>query len=772
MSLTKKKSLSVLQYYFISYFLVFLIPFVILGLFVYTSAVHTLRNEVETANRYKLEQARSFLDKQLKSLNETAVLMARDHRLSPYIARSDDYNSMEAVKELVRYQRGSPLLEELFLYFRQDDKIFSASGVISLETLMEKTYRFPSEQDSRRFLEDLNHGEGISLKPATTVTIGEQKEKRLLSYWYPLPPLTFPAYGTVLFLIDEAVLTDMMRSVLGGFQGDVYLLNENGEILASQRIGQTPGLEVWRDYLNKEIYGSAYKIRIDAQDYSVMGEKSEISGLSYLIVMPTDQFWSRAVEFKQLVLLLLALVLFLGLCGTAAVSFRSSLPIRALVSQLQGKPAPAKRRSARPNELEWISSTFNDMFDYTSQLEVELEHQRPLVEDQVIYHLLKGNTGSPRMRDAAALFPPELTTGGYFVAVLSLEAAGMAGIEPRTREKVYNMIRRFEFDQGRGGGLELLEERVMAIIVSVQSPAEELRQLQEQVADMLQFSLTEQAGVSPQIAIGSVCQEQDMIHRSFIEAMAALDYRLAFQTGKPIFFDDIAHLEDKVLWYSFGDQARFSQSLKQGDYTVSLEAFHGMLDSMAQKEQSILLLRCMCFDMVNSVLKLMKELNIGDDWPEKKAMMEFQTLDDLRQRMTVIIGRICGHINSRNQSRYQELLNRLLEFINQNSLSGQMSLELVSRELGLSISYISRFIHEHTGMTFSEYVYRLRMEKVKEELIATDKPLKDIILQVGYVDVSNFIKKFRKQEGMTPGDYRRRYGGLKREEDSSGTRLQ
>ncbi|MDF2923698.1 MAG: AraC family transcriptional regulator [Paenibacillaceae bacterium] len=757
----KKKHFSVLHNYLFSYFLVFLIPFLILGFFMYIGAVHTLRNEVELANRHKLQQARILLDKQIKSLNQTAVIMANDNRLSPHMAKSNDYSASEAVRELARYRMGSPMLEELFLYFRGDDKIFSTSGVVSLEVLTGRIYRFSSGEDERSFREDLSQGQAIKLKPASAVTIGEGVEKRLLTYLYPLPSGGWPAYGTVLFLIDEAILTEMMKSVLGGFQGDVYLLNEQGEVLASERKGQSPEYGQLQPYLHEEKNGSAYTIRLNAQDYSVMSEKSEITGLSYLITMPTDQYWPRVIAFKQLVLLLLSLVLLLGLCSVVALSFRSSRPIRSLVRQLQGQFAPGRVTSSKkPNELEWIRHTFDDMRHYTTRLEGELEIQRPLVEEQAIYHLLKGTGGGegsdvsvhPHLQPLRGLF--------YFVLVFSLENDRSGSVELKKRESILDMIRRFDLDGGKGGGLELIDEKAVAVLISVQLPIQDLRGFQEQTAEIVQQGLTERVDLCPQIAIGSIYKDMGMINRSFIEAMAALDYRHRPRTGKFIFFDDIAHLEDKTLWYSFGEQARFNQSLKQGDCTVCLETLDEMLDGIAEKEQSILLLRCMCFDMVNTVLKQMREMKIGDDWPEKKQMMEFQTLDDLRQRMGAVIRRICGHINSQNETRHAELCQRMLQFIDMQYQSSQMSLDFLSREFGLSVSYISRFLHEQTGMTFTEYVFRLRVKMVKHELVNTGKPLKDIIFQVGYYDVSNFIKKFRKQEGITPGDYRKQYGGL------------
>ena len=46
------------------------------------------------------------------------------------------------------------------------------------------------------------------------------------------------------------------------------------------------------------------------------------------------------------------------------------------------------------------------------------------------------------------------------------------------------------------------------------------------------------------------------------------------------------------------------------------------------------------------------------------------------------------------------------------------------------------------------------MEKVKTLLKTTNLNLREIIDRVGYVDETNFIRKFKKFEGMTPIQYR------------------
>lgn len=57
-------------------------------------------------------------------------------------------------------------------------------------------------------------------------------------------------------------------------------------------------------------------------------------------------------------------------------------------------------------------------------------------------------------------------------------------------------------------------------------------------------------------------------------------------------------------------------------------------------------------------------------------------------------------------------------------------------------------------MTPSDYLTSLRMEHTKRLLRQTDRPIKDICAEVGYGDVSSFIRRFKQYAGATPAQYR------------------
>jgi transcriptional regulator GlxA family with amidase domain len=76
-------------------------------------------------------------------------------------------------------------------------------------------------------------------------------------------------------------------------------------------------------------------------------------------------------------------------------------------------------------------------------------------------------------------------------------------------------------------------------------------------------------------------------------------------------------------------------------------------------------------------------------------------------------------------------------------------------------SFMRRFT-KATGMSPLDYVHALRLEEAKEMLETTDLPVEAIANEVGYEDTSFFGRLFRRKAGITPMQYRLRFGSLRR----------
>ena len=65
---------------------------------------------------------------------------------------------------------------------------------------------------------------------------------------------------------------------------------------------------------------------------------------------------------------------------------------------------------------------------------------------------------------------------------------------------------------------------------------------------------------------------------------------------------------------------------------------------------------------------------------------------------------------------------------------------------------------QELGMTPMQFLQRIRVEAVMEQLQLTPAPVNQIIWDIGYEDVSSFQRLFKRHTGLTMSEYRRRFG--------------
>lgn len=100
-------------------------------------------------------------------------------------------------------------------------------------------------------------------------------------------------------------------------------------------------------------------------------------------------------------------------------------------------------------------------------------------------------------------------------------------------------------------------------------------------------------------------------------------------------------------------------------------------------------------------------------------------------------------------------IERCQSWIAQNYERADVIAELVQRS-GLPKRTFDRRFRAATGYSPLAYVQALRIEEAKHLLETGSLPIEEIAQEVGYSDLASFRRLFRRQAGMSPGDYRRK----------------
>jgi transcriptional regulator GlxA family with amidase domain len=94
----------------------------------------------------------------------------------------------------------------------------------------------------------------------------------------------------------------------------------------------------------------------------------------------------------------------------------------------------------------------------------------------------------------------------------------------------------------------------------------------------------------------------------------------------------------------------------------------------------------------------------------------------------------------------------------EEQLAKAPSFDRLAKSVAMSRRNFVRRFKRATGNAPREYVQRVRIEAAKRALEQTGRPVADVSTAVGYEDVVAFRKQFQRWTGLTPSEYRLRYG--------------
>lgn len=97
---------------------------------------------------------------------------------------------------------------------------------------------------------------------------------------------------------------------------------------------------------------------------------------------------------------------------------------------------------------------------------------------------------------------------------------------------------------------------------------------------------------------------------------------------------------------------------------------------------------------------------------------------------------------------------QIQEFIEAHYASSEFSIAMLANRFHISIAYMSYLCKKYFHENFSDYLWNMRMERAKFLLRNTQDSVEDICVAVGYENVSSFRRKFKKELGLTPSQYR------------------
>lgn len=727
----RKNTHSIFYKYLVSFLVAALIPLgIAIGSF-YLYNVQSLREQTEKINLQKLKAAAGLVDEAVSGHFRIVSSLAVDPSLRPRQLTGSVYERYQCLNTMKPLLSRYPELEKGFFILKEEDCVYSASGIMSYDTFRNM------ELDIRAHLS----GEQEYLVP---YLLFPAKEEGRLVFTYPVP--TYTPYGHLVFLMETDTVKQTIASAFPNQGLQLFLASPDRTVLYDEFTREPPGFDKARLLDLSASPGSLAGMDLDkknGQRESLLYYTSGTTGITYAVAVSVSLMAEGDGGFQENLLVLLCfLILFLCLTLAVAVSFFNYRPIRDLFRLMD-------KSGGRRNELQALHEYIEDQ----KKIEDTVSWQEPYLKQRIMELFLDGMIEEKELERAFTdfCFPGE---GNCYTAVAIRLFREKGTIHSLYRQEILNFSLELEIRSALH--ICCIEKPRDSSICWIVNGAQEreFSELAMEIDKGLAPILADSPDIRYVFGIGSRVKELRQTKDSFYEALAAAEYLKQNQSGRMLFYENLGDSLRQAKSPDGEELLKLIQALRHGDYSLSDKIFGRYFENLVRKYQSVLLFKYFVLDMVKSLKDALADYIPAQLQEEFSSLVTVEGADILKTRMEELLGRVCTYTAQSRKSRQEDLTERILRYVQEHAFSPELSLERLGDEFGLSPYYISRFITEQTGENMKSYITQLRLEETKRLLEGTELPIQEIVSHIGYLDTSSFIRKFKRETGETPGEYR------------------
>ncbi len=287
---------------------------------------------------------------------------------------------------------------------------------------------------------------------------------------------------------------------------------------------------------------------------------------------------------------------------------------------------------------------------------------------------------------------------------------------------------------------------------------EEIRRILKSSLNQLEVQKSLFRPVTFSMALGSGTEQPELLGQSVKEASIMIQERIVRGTGR--MFERMpgpSLLQQEVLLQ------RYLQEIIRAAETLSLELSEGAVRLLEDEIRETKDVRgCEIMELVQCAAEVFAARMQLQDRQERLAQFAAQCSrcgksDEVLNCLLLFQKEQIERVIQQQENDAVRPIRKAKEYI-QTHYSEPITLEEVSRVVGLSTAYFSALFKKTEGEGFAKYLINVRMEQAKLLLRESNQPVAEICRKVGYNDLKHFTHTFEKAAGVKPATYRKLYG--------------
>ena len=743
------------------YWLLFLMSTFIPILIVCLSLIFTfqaLREEIINSNLASTKLIQQTFDLKIDELDTLSLILTEDTTLSKYALKNSTTDAIDTIEELVSLQSS---LNDIIIYSKGDSSIYSSKGKIKEGDLTHQT-----------FIKDLL-GKGYSLQEWY-----EQISTVTAPFYWPTNSLTNPPQHLYFFsplydrfhqdgtyssrsfalLIEQDYIYDLFRSSQTDMEENILLLNSDFEVLSflaphateqdilaiCEQLKNSPQIieKCYWESENGVMLFVSHSIQTGFYYVRFLSKKTAYQGFYRIIIQSV---------------IILSLAIIIGLYLIFRGIKKTYFPLRTLSNYMLDKK---QTQTETKNELEIFKQIYENTLEENTILSATINQSMQGIYDHLLTTLIKGNfTTQEAFYNACNNLDIQLDMQYYCICSAIFEQP-----TPQKETETYDLSNLSKvIKEILPDNLQLLVKDMTLsskVVFLLNSNCPDFSFYQNTIAD-IKKCVSEHSGLTLSIGMGSLVNSYDLVSKSYMDSINALDYRMIY--GKNcLITPEMYKSHMPEIPYPATDITMLYTALLSRDEQNAFEVIDRLNNYIKEAGCSLHTAKYICYDIFSILKKLPNISNIGYSSNLSKQLditllINFDTIDDFFQNLFHIVQNIMDNTTIATEEASTDMVGQLVYYIHEHCFEYNFQIQAMADHFGISPQHMRKLFKNSMNIGLSDYISKLKLEKCMQLLQETDMSMNEIVVKIGNTDVSGFIRFFKKNTNMTPGEYRKHH---------------
>lgn len=737
-------------------------PVLILGWYSYHYSSRSVLQQVEERNSQVLRQSQLRVEQTLKMIDFSTTQLLGLPTVTKAIATKLDIKDMDMIHELYKNLSSIQTFElgikDVYLFSLEQDWLITNSGMdaYSQPGLKEKLRPFAGMPSGSMWLS----GNSATIQGADGMVELNHAVINIKKW----PINASRPRGLIAVVLSSQQLADLIGNEPG--PGSVFILDEDGRAITHSNpslLGRDLSSEGYiAAILEREDTAGVFNGTAGERKASISFRKSAYNGWTYVSVIPTAAVTRQATAIGRTSILISLSVLAATMLAALVGSRRMYSPVRHIYRSLL-----PDTKDPRPKKDEFIaiSDRIQGILSDQSKLQVELAGQQQQLAEFLVRKLMLGEArfqGLPeRLQDYGYGYTAKWTL--MRVLLVQVDRLDHSRFTEEDRDlllfAISNIAQEVIPEGDRLPPIVIRESVVLLTGTSSQSE-EAFKEAVYARAAEVQASVKSYLQLQTSIGISRSCQVWTEVGRGYEEGENALKYRARLGEEVILFIEDVQPASRKEIVYPKQLEDELSEAIKSHDREQAGVLLSRMMNALAGEEADHQEYQMSLVRLLMDLIRLLQDagishhlLNAGENSLFEELLAMHSPGDIEAWFGETIVHPAIELLKQRQETQFTSISEEVKQLIAE-AFDTDLTLEKCSARLNYHPQYIGRVFRQETGISFTDYLAQYRLNVAKRWLKDTDLTITEIAMKLKYNNPANFIRYFRKMEGMTPGQYR------------------